>query len=57
MLQQVDLVDKPYIVTEHRVREYLNPRTGRIVIASLPVAVKAAGLVGTIRHGFLRAFA
>lgn len=46
VLQQVDLADKLYIVTEHRVRKYLNPRTGRIVMAPLPAAVKAAGLVG-----------
>lgn len=46
VLQQVDLVEKPYVVTEHRARKYLDPRTGRIVIAPLPVAVKAAGLVG-----------
>jgi hypothetical protein len=46
VLQQVDLVDKPYIVTEHRVRKYLHPRIGRIVIVPLPVAVKAAGPVG-----------
>jgi len=46
VLQQVDLVAKPYLVTEHRARKYQDPRTGRIVIAPLPVAVKAAGLVG-----------
>ncbi len=46
VLQQVDLVEKPYLVTEHRARKYLDPRTGRIVIAPLPEAVKAAGLVG-----------
>lgn len=46
VLQQVDLVEKPYGVTEHRARKYQDPRTGRIVIAPLPVAVKAAGLVG-----------
>jgi transposase len=46
VLQQVDLVEKPYVVAEHRARKYLDPRTGRIVIAPLPVAVKAAGLVG-----------
>jgi HPt (histidine-containing phosphotransfer) domain-containing protein len=44
--QQVDLVQKLYRVTEHRARKYLDPRTGRIVIAPLPAAVKAAGLVG-----------
>jgi transposase len=46
VLQQVDLVEKPYIVTEHRARKYRDPRTGRIVITPLPVAVKMAGLVG-----------
>jgi transposase len=46
VLQQVDLAQKLYLVTEHRARKYLDPRTGRIVIAPLPVAVKAAGLVG-----------
>jgi transposase len=46
LLQQVDLVKKLYCVTEHRARKYLDPRTGRIVIAPLPAAVKAAGLVG-----------
>jgi transposase len=46
VLQQVDLVEKPCVVAEHRARKYLDPRTGRIVIAPLPVAVKAAGLVG-----------
>jgi transposase len=46
ILQQVELVDKPFVVTEHRARKYQDPRTGRIVIAPLPAAVKAAGLVG-----------
>ncbi len=46
ILQQVDLVEKLYTVTEHRARKYLDPRTGRMVIAPWPVAVKAAGLVG-----------
>lgn len=46
ILQQVDLVQKLYRVTEHRARKYLDPRTGRMVVAPLPAAVKAAGLVG-----------
>jgi transposase len=46
VLQQVDLVDKLYVVTEHRARKYLDPRTGRVVMTPLPAAVKAAGLVG-----------
>ncbi len=46
IVQQVELVEKPYVVTEHRARRYQDPRTGRIVIAPLPAAVKGAGLVG-----------
>ena len=46
VLQQVDLADRLYVVTEHRARKYLNPRTGRTVIAPLPEAVRAADLVG-----------
>jgi transposase len=46
VLQQVDLAEKLYVVAEHRARKYRDPRTGRIVIAPLPDAVKAAGLVG-----------
>lgn len=46
IVQQVELVDRPYVVTEHRARKYQDGRTGRIVIAPLPAAVKAAGLVG-----------
>jgi len=46
VLQQVELVQKLYTVTEYRARKYQDPRTGRIVIAPLPAAVKAAGLVG-----------
>jgi transposase len=46
VLQQVDLAEKLYVVTEHRARRYRDPRTGRIVIAPLPDAVQAAGLVG-----------
>ena len=46
VVQQVELVDKPFIVTEHRARKYRCPRTGRIVVAPLPEEVTAAGLVG-----------
>ena len=46
VLQQVDLADTLIRVTEHRARKYLDPRTGRTVIAPLPEAVKTAGLVG-----------
>jgi transposase len=46
VVQQVDLADKLYVVTEHRARKYLDPGTGRIVITPLPAVVQAAGLVG-----------
>jgi transposase len=46
VLQQVELAEKLYTVTEHRARKYHDPRTGRIVIAPLPRGVKAASLVG-----------
>ncbi|MEN6577769.1 MAG: IS66 family transposase [Phycisphaerales bacterium] len=46
VLQQVELAEKLYTVTEHRARKYVDPRTGRIGIAPLPRDVKAAGLVG-----------
>jgi transposase len=46
VVQQVELVDKPFVVTEHRARRYTDRRTGRIVIAPLPPDVEAAGLVG-----------
>jgi transposase len=46
VVQQVDLVDKPLIVTEHRARRYRCSKTGRIVTAPLPAEVLRAGLVG-----------
>jgi transposase len=46
VLQQVDLAEKLYVVTEHRARKYRDRQTGRTVIAPLPEAVQAAGLVG-----------
>src|SRR3990172_4518617 len=39
LVQQVELVDKPFVVTEHRARKYQDPYTGRIVLAPLPAAV------------------
>ena len=46
VLQQIELVDKPYFVTEYRARKYWDPRTERVVIAPFPVEVQVAGLVG-----------
>ncbi len=46
VLQQVELVERPLIVPEHRARRYLDPRTGKIVTAPLPRAIVKTGLVG-----------
>jgi transposase len=46
VVQQVELVEKPYIVTEHRARLYQNLRTGQVLAALLPKEVRRAGLVG-----------
>jgi len=57
ILQQVELVEKPYVVTEHRARRYLTP-AGRIVLAPLPPEIRGAGLLGpnlTALVGWLKA--
>lgn len=46
VVQQVELVEKPFVVTEHRARQYRERRTGEIITAPLPPEVEAAGLVG-----------
>lgn len=46
VVQQVELVEKPFVVTEYRARQYRDRRTGQILTAALPVEVAAAGLVG-----------
>jgi transposase len=45
-IQQVDLVEKLFEVTEHRARLYLYRPTGKISAAPLPDEVLRAGLVG-----------
>ena len=40
IVQQVELVEKPYRVTEHRARLYRNPRTGQVLAAALPPEVR-----------------
>lgn len=45
MLQQVELIEKPYAVTEHRARCYVTP-SGRIVQAAMPPEIRHAGLLG-----------
>jgi transposase len=46
IVQQVELVERPYVVTEHRARLYRNERTGRLVAAPLPKEVAHGGLLG-----------
>ncbi len=44
--QQVELMEKPYKVIEHRARLYQNLQTGQILAAPLPKDVRRAGLLG-----------
>ena len=46
VVQQVELVEKPFLITEYRARQYCDSRTGQIITAALPAEVAAAGLVG-----------
>jgi len=46
VIQQVELPQKMYRVVEHRARRYRDPKTGRIIIAPLPAAVRQGGLAG-----------
>jgi transposase len=46
VLQQVELIERPYTVTEHRARLYENLRTGQVLAATLPAEVRQAGLLG-----------
>jgi len=57
VLQQVEWVEKPYVVTEHRARRYVTP-AGRIVLAPLPPEIRGSGLLGpslTALVGWLKA--
>jgi len=46
IVQQMELNERPFRITEHRARKYIDPRTGRIEIAPLPAAVAKGGLIG-----------
>jgi transposase len=46
VVQQVELLEKPYRVVEHRARLYRNLRTGQILAATLPPEVRRGGLLG-----------
>jgi transposase len=41
------LPKKLYVVTEHRARKYLAPRTGNIIVTPLPDDISRGGLLGT----------
>ena len=53
VVQQVELVEHPFIVTAHRAREYRDPVTGQILVAPFPPEVRAAGLVGPRLSAFV----
>src|SRR3990172_7561358 len=46
VVQQVELMEKPYQVAEHRARLYENPRTGQVLAATLSPDVRRVGLLG-----------
>ena len=46
IIQQITLPKKLYVVTEHRARKYLDPQTGKIIIAPLPNDIRQGGLLG-----------
>lgn len=46
IVQQVDLIDDPLEVVEHRARRYRHRQSGAILTASLPPGVAEAGLIG-----------
>ncbi len=46
IVQQVTLPQKLYIVTEHRARKYLDPKTDKVIIAPLPDDVRKGSLLG-----------
>jgi len=47
VVQQVELIQKPLVVTEHRAPAYWCPKCLKVHHARLPAEVRAAGLVGT----------
>lgn len=47
VVQQVELRERPFVVTEYRAREYDDPASGQVVVTPLPTGVRAAGLLGT----------
>lgn len=52
-LQQMELVEKPFLVTEHQARLYKDPASGTIYCAPFPPEVSAAGLCGPRLSAFI----
>ena len=46
VIQQIELTERPFVITEHRARKYMNPHTGGTLLAPLPPEVVNGGLVG-----------
>ena len=46
VIHQVELVERPFVITEYRARQYHDRRTGQIITTALPAEVAVAGLVG-----------
>jgi transposase len=53
VVQQVELIEHPFLVTAHRAREYRDPATGQILIAPFPPEVRGAGLLGPRLSAFV----
>ena len=53
VVQQVELVERPFLVTAHRAREYRDPVTGQILVAPFPPEVRGAGLLGPRLSAFV----
>ena len=51
-LQQIELPQKPYVITEHRARRYVTS-TGRIITAPIPPEIRRAGLLGPRMTAFV----
>jgi len=45
-IQQIELLERPFVITEHRARRYRCKRTSKIITAALPEEVVQAGLLG-----------
>lgn len=53
VIQQIELPEKMYYVTEHKARKYRDPATGQIHIAPLPEAIRKGGLLGARFTGMI----